>query len=655
MNVCNLNNTALSHLLSNSSVDRNMIIQDLKLDLQLLLPTTQKLMITEAEEKRRPNKSSATTSTNSSTKEEEKNIAHHRPATFAIQLARIYANMIHRKSEHLPSVDISNDETVHYFLSSEQLVLYDEGMCTFSSPISLGCHQHQKTQRLTADTLAGCHQQGDEQYCSTTQDVMIEIVINYNLGLVYALPGGGQNYDNALLCFQKALRLKNTRRRNSSSGSTGTSSHNTVTTSSTTSSSEDSPLLTVVPKNQEPSFCAILHNIGQIYYRSGQFDEAVLAYSKALETIETNDGADVTVAVEFSDNSVTNLGSPLNKQTLICMSATLNSLAIARFHQLNELDIMKSSSTNDLEPILKMLTKAYSINQAIMEKDTSSSSLRRATATILNNIGRTKFKALDFAGALSTFLQTYEMRLSNLGSNHLDLAATLCNIADTQTRLGNLANASEMYKKFISIAGPLLGEGHCDVANALLSLGQVLQSTNQLDDAISYLSRALKACKIAFGKSHKCIATIYNNLGHASYKLGHYDTSIQAYKAQLDVELELSEQLLLDHQIPQTLVNVGQVYEAKNMWKEALCSYERALYFIQNSSKNSEDITIVMSLIAYVYEQEGRYSLSEEILLETLEIKRRLDEESPYDISITLNVLGLIRFKMGSFTIRIFF
>jgi len=511
-----------------------------------------------------------------------------------------------------PAADANDDAERVYSFSDCLYDDYDEGMFSFATPVMLLRPQHQNTIDviLNEETPAGGNE-GIPSCRSNSSKMTAEIAIYYNLGLIHALPGAAQDDNEAMRCLQKALDIK----------MSATTNHD----------------LWSRFQNQ-PSFCAILHNIGHVNYRNGRFDDASQNYSQARDMLIRG------------SNSPSAAFDRLDTHALICLSATLNCLGVSLLRCVNGQKDNKKAE--DFKVISETFTEAYAINEKILEKNDSSASLRRATATILNNIGRAKFQALDFPSALTAYVNSYEMRFTFLGEDHLDTAATLCNIADTHAHLRDFVSAAESYEKFISIAEPILGEGHCDVAVALSSLGQTLQGMNDLDGAVVYLSRALKASELAFGKSHESIAIICTYLGHVSYELGLFDSSVQAYQAGLAVELELVEMFRL--QVPKTMVNIARSFEVQSLWEEALVHYQKALDIFQeqDSPTKQNDVIEVMSLIAYVHEQAGDFSRAEEVLLTTLELKRqRHGGTNSFSVSVTLNDLGLVKFSMQEYVL----
>ena len=520
-----------------------------------------------------------------------------------------------------PAADSTNDdvERVHSFSEC----LYDEGMSTFATPVMLR-PQHQnminvnlnETPAGNEDIPRSAHSCPATSNCNLYHE--IRTAIYYNLGLIHALPGAAQDDNEATRCLQKALDIKMS-------------------------------VINHEPRafgQNQPSFCAILHNVGHVNYRNGRFNDASLMYSQARDMLIR--GGNSPSAASLNGASTSTLDR-LDTHALICLSATLNCLAVSQLHCVNG---QKDKKAEDFKALVETFTEAYATNEEILLKDDSSASLRRATATILNNIGRAKFQALDFASALTAYVKTYEMRVTVLGEEHLDTAATLCNIADTHAHLRDFVSAAESYEKFISIAVPILGEGHCDVAVALSSLGQTLQGMNDLDGAVIYLSRALKASELAFGKNHESIAIVCSYLGHVSYELGLFDASVRAYQAGLAVELQLVE--MFRDQVPKTIVNIARSFEVQSLWEKALEHYQNALDIFQeqDSPTKQKDVIEVMSLIAYVHEKAGEFSRAEEVLLSTLELKRQCQRGTDsFSVSVTLNVLGLVRFNMRKYVL----
>ena len=177
----------------------------------------------------------------------------------------------------------------------------------------------------------------------------------------------------------------------------------------------------ILPSNSEHTVDAItpidaipiLHNLGQIYYRAKDYNLAMNMYSQALDIAKQ---------------------SPHEIQA---SAKSLNCLGVILFHT--------SAPTRSLE----MLNTSLSIRESILSTCPPScnkkSALQQEIATTMNNIGRVHYRLGEHDKALQIYIKAYELRKDLLPKDHLDLAASAYNLAQTHHQLGNLDEGELSY------------------------------------------------------------------------------------------------------------------------------------------------------------------------------------------------------------------
>lgn len=436
-----------------------------------------------------------------------------------------------------------HDDPPHYYPPNE----YDEGMRTYSEPLSIACR---------------CADAGQA-----------EATIFFNLGIAHSRLG---EESEALVYFEKSYGVQRSR----------TTFCETIITG--------------------PSLHSILHNIGHCHWRSGKHNIAISTYEQALELLSEN------CAVNHLE-----------------ISCTLNCIAVTRY----------SANDCDCKETAKILVKALALRVVDPRYKCD-----RETATMINNHGRVSFVRGDFETALAIYEEAYRLRKVVLGDNHMDVAASLYNMAQTEEYLDHIPEAIRLYKQFLSIVQENMGEGNKDVADALLLIGQLSYKKKDLKQAFDYFSRALKSAKLAVGPIDEMIASIMNKLGNVLYDLGKYDLALESYQEGLAMERTLYP--LFDENIVVTLLNAARICQHKKNWDEALGFYTEAL-IIKRYHENKESVACVLSKIGLIYEAKGELKLAARALEEVVELQREIGQD--FQLSSTLNALGLVQYSDGCF------
>jgi tetratricopeptide (TPR) repeat protein len=141
-------------------------------------------------------------------------------------------------------------------------------------------------------------------------------------------------------------------------------------------------------------------------------------------------------------------------------------------------------------------------------------------ATIVNNIGRVRFYAKDYEGALPFFKKAYLVRRSHYGENHIDVAISslymgLC--------LQNLGDADGAIIQFNSWVGIMLEDKNLayleDFIDQIMHVADLFQKDND-PAAIVFLKIALKCASRNHDKEqpNKTVDIILSKIGRSSYQ-----------------------------------------------------------------------------------------------------------------------------------------
>ena len=485
---------------------------------------------------------------------------------------------------------------------------YDEGMSTFLSPILI---------------FPLC----------PNKKAIIESTIYFNLGLAYKRSDTEDQDHEALLHFMKAIEKTKASTQIAGDGVEGAGPH----------------------------LHAILHNIGHIHWRAGRFIEAIWFYSQALDSLlkslkaflaKSNDAR----TARAQDMTMMKADKEIISEYLLCIAASLNCIAVCKFREESDVlsDTSCQSNTAAVVKSLDLLSRAIEICNGTKKNLKSESpyykDISRVAATIMNNIGRVKFALEDYKGALSMYRGAFETRTSILGNDHLDVGVSLCNMGETMAALGQDQRALGFYKHFLTIVSSKLGSDHIDVANALGTVGILHCNIGEYEEAIIFLSKATQSLSMKGGSCQEKLAFNYNQLGNAFTAVGHcLESAMDAYKAGLAIERTLPGPVSKKN-LSVTLCNIANVAKMMNEWSNALSYYSEALSAADAESDGehqSENIANILTAMAGVHEVEGHLSCAEKRLKHALQIRRNVLGNSHFNVSTSLNALGLVQFRTG--------
>ncbi len=370
-----------------------------------------------------------------------------------------------------------------------------------------------------------------------------------------------------------------------------------------------------------PSRYAILHNIGHSHWRCGNYDNAVTAYEEALGLLSSRHQTDYALEI----------------------ASTINCIAVTKFYAKADGEGEGEKVASNYDDILQMLTDALTLR--LSASDPSTFSCDRETATIINNSGFIRLCQGEFSLALLVFQEAREHRIQTLGEKHMDVAASIFNIAQAKEYLGFTSEAIDLYKEYLNIILLHTTEGSKQVAEVLFSIGHLSYRNKDLDQSQEYLSRALAASRCAFGASSHTVASIMNKMGCVLHDQNNLDLALEAYESGLAMERTLHPPL--HENISLALLNIGRVHRRQEKWDKAIDSYREAM-FITRCNNDPTSIANIISDVSFInYQVKGDYDFAVKLISEAMicfDGKIRGDD---YLRAFTLNTLGLVQTKGG--------
>ena len=487
------------------------------------------------------------------------------------------------------TTDEEGDE--HYYRDDQ----YDEGMTTFSRPLFI--------------------------YPSCSNISVVEATIYFNLGIAHSRKDHN-DAGEALNFLRKSLDVVN--------------QYVSCQFNYSPSGEDFSP----VPH-------LIEFNIGHAHWRAGNHSEAAKSYRRVLNTLLVQTPTDgLQDSSESSMHGDFELESPQSRHKPI-IAAAFNCIAMVRFYEFTTIspqdrDTMEAKAAD----CLSFLNASLSLQMFLdnQEQTNEPQNFSRETATILNNIGRVKFAQLEHDEALEFYLRSYLQRRSLLGDDHLDVAATLFNIAQTKEELGNTGEAIVHYERFLSIATAKLGAGHSDIIKVLIILGESYDKVDDLEKSQNSFYRALQAAQDATDRDDGVIATIFNKLGNVLYDRNQDQDALAVYSAGL--EMERSIYPVMHKNIAVTLTNIARVQLQMGFYDEALTSFGEALQIVEVVGSIEESANIRAS-IGLIHELQGDFLSAIHKFQLVLKAREEFYGPDHFQVSVTLNALGLVQSKAG--------
>lgn len=233
-----------------------------------------------------------------------------------------------------------------------------------------------------------------------------------------------------------------------------------------------------------------------------------------------------------------------------------------------------------------------------------------------------------------------------LGSEHLDAAMSLSNLAYAYRSQGKYVEAENLNNDALDMRRKLLGEEHPDVADSLNNLALVHYDNGEYDDAETLFIKALEMRRKLLNSEHVDIADSLNNLAMLYDAQGNYKESEQLHCQAYEMNLHL---LGVEHpRIAINLNNLASCYYSQERYVEAEDQYKKSLE-ISRKLLGSQHLDVAISLnnLAQVYSKLKKYIEAEPLFLEAQKIQKRILGEKHPDIATGLNNLAGLYEDLG--------
>lgn len=235
-----------------------------------------------------------------------------------------------------------------------------------------------------------------------------------------------------------------------------------------------------------------------------------------------------------------------------------------------------------------------------------------------------------------------------LGSEHLEVAKSLNNLAILYWFRGNYAEAEPLHKRALAIREKVLGPEHPEVAKSLNNLATLYSERGNYAEAEPLYRRALAIREKALGPEHPDLAKSVNNLANLYADRGEYTEAELLYRRALAIwEKALGQE---HPDVAKSLNNLATLHSERGNYAEAEPLYKRALA-IREKALGSEhpDVAISLHNLADLYRQRGEYAEAEPLYRRTLAIKEKtLGPQHPY-LAVSLNNLAILYSERGEY------
>lgn len=268
-------------------------------------------------------------------------------------------------------------------------------------------------------------------------------------------------------------------------------------------------------------------------------------------------------------------------------------------------------------------------------------------ATSLNDLASLYESQGVYPEAERHYKRSREIRQKKLPLNHSDVATALNDLARVYQYQGSCKEAEELFYQSLDIR-KTLGTERLNLATSYNNLAALYRSQERNVDAESFYQQALEIWKEVLGEKHPHVATALGNLGELYHAQGKYVKAETFHRQALDIRQEVLGSKHPDvarsfHDLASLALSKGHSEEAEKLYKQALSIQ------IEFLGPGHPTVATTLSNLAYLYGKQGKYEEAERRCQRALEIRRARLNPEHLDIATSLNNLAMLYYRQGKY------
>lgn len=146
----------------------------------------------------------------------------------------------------------------------------------------------------------------------------------------------------------------------------------------------------------------------------------------------------------------------------------------------------------------------------------SVSSKMRMSGRDLHEAAKASLNAGEYTKSLSFFESLREAQVKRFGQRHPSVGAAIHNVAVVHLRMGNHETAEKLFSEAVSIRKETLGSDQLEVAASLSKLGSTRVALKKFDEALTDLREANRIARYKVGANSKLGAQTLCNMAYVS-------------------------------------------------------------------------------------------------------------------------------------------
>jgi tetratricopeptide (TPR) repeat protein len=239
------------------------------------------------------------------------------------------------------------------------------------------------------------------------------------------------------------------------------------------------------------------------------------------------------------------------------------------------------------------------------------------------------------AEALNLYDQAIALMRRVLHADHPDIATAMLNTAQSYSALGRHAEALDLQRQVLALRRRVLHADHPDIATAMICTAESCSALGRHAEALDLKEQGLVFRRRVLHAENPDIATAMISTANSCYALGRHAEALDLQQQGLAL---MRHVLPADHpHIANAMINIGVIYSALGRHAEALDLQQQGLAFRRRVlHADHPDIATAMMNTGEIYSASGRHSEALDLKEQGLAFMRRVLPADHPDIATAM-------------------
>jgi len=238
----------------------------------------------------------------------------------------------------------------------------------------------------------------------------------------------------------------------------------------------------------------------------------------------------------------------------------------------------------------------------------------RITGRELHETAKALLNDGDYEQALQMFEAILNAQTERFGSEeHSSVGAALHNVGVVRLRMGDHLIAEVVLLRAATIRRNVLGTDHLDLAATMAKLGSVRTALQKFDEGLKDLRDALRITRKVLGRNHRTVAQVLCHIACLYFEADEMFSAQANFEDALDIYRNVfqvdSDRDACMAQMTETLCNIGSIQNKRKNFSGAIESFKEALD-LQRGIMGHDHPRVIASLdnLGYSFSKSKAYN-----------------------------------------------